>query len=145
MSGPNSIILPLYHLTVAPTMCGDRSYNTTQIILYTPPARSGTASIFFEGLCAEAKRMAYLCIKVVCGPSRSSRSLYWIGGWAGSTARIHGARYEGFHKSRLVAQAQRGCAMAGRPLFSLVWSLVLYGNLCRSCDYRMRHMGVRRS
>lgn len=144
MSGPISIILPPYHLTVAPTMCGGRSYNTTQIILYTLPARSETASISFEGLCAEVKRMAYLCIKVVCGPSRSSHSLYWIGGWAGSTARIHGARYEDFRKSRLVARAQRDCAMAGRPLLSLIWSLVPCGNLCRSCDYRyrMRHMGV---
>ena len=125
-------------------MCEGRSYNTIQIILYTPPARSGTASISFEDLCAAAKRMAYLCIKVVCGPSRSSRSLYWIGGWAGSTARILGARYEGFRKSRLVAQAQRDCAMADRPLFSLIWSLAPWGDLCRSCDYRMRHMGVRR-
>ena len=132
-------------------MCGGRSYNTTEITLYTHPASSGTVSISFEDLCAAAQRMAYLCIKAACGPFRSSRSLYWIGGWAGSTARIRGARYGGFRRSRLVARVQRdcatamGCAMAGRPLLSSIWSLARWGNLCRSCDYRVRHMGMRRS
>jgi hypothetical protein len=118
-SEPTSKVPPPYRLIGTLSMTGDRSYSIAKIPDCTLLEGQRTASIVSGDLCAVVGSRACLCITVACGLSRNSRSLCWIGGSVGWTARSHGGRCGNSGRSCLVALARTDCAMVGMPLFLL--------------------------